>query len=305
MEIDLTNHIVPTIIPYHLLSFWTGMWNPPPLHNLNAFEKLLELSLGLEIDYSDLTIELFAITRKRILQQSSTNVVTFDLEDGQYLYVTRADRDYTVYQVESNADVAPDILRAITYREWNTNSDTRTRIAQIPPNMAWTHRFTWPKLSNNYLWRMPSQIKPTSNDAYIVLMPGAQGQSKVAYTGVTRQYPIMTDLGYTSAHHEFVGGATQPSVSYPMINLSHPWIPDESGYMKLRYTIRMSAETHVRLHLYPDYQSYTPPLATGDTWLPESPAFWLRQTLELPILTTQNPKMKTVAVPCIPFEIST
>jgi hypothetical protein len=184
--------------------------------------------------------------------------------------------------VESNADVAPHRLRAITYREWNTNSDTRTRIAQIPPNMAWTHRFTWPQLSNNYIWRMPRQIKPTGDDSYIVLMPGGQGQTLIAGTHINHQHQILDQLDYNSQHHQFAGSTTQPHVSYPMINLSHPWIPDETGYMKFRYSIWMSAETHVRLHLYLDYQSYTPPLLTDNSWLPESPPFWLRQTTDLP-----------------------
>jgi hypothetical protein len=97
--------------------------------------------------------------------------MTYDFEDGQYLYVTRADRDFTLYQVGSNMDVAPQTLRTINYIEWNTNADTQTRIAQIPPNMAWTHCFTWPKLDNNYLWHMPLGIKTNSANAYIVLMP--------------------------------------------------------------------------------------------------------------------------------------
>jgi hypothetical protein len=63
MNIDFTNYIVPTMIPYHLLAFWTGVWDPPPLQNLTAFERLLDLSLGFELDYSDLTIELFAVTK--------------------------------------------------------------------------------------------------------------------------------------------------------------------------------------------------------------------------------------------------
>jgi hypothetical protein len=111
------------------------------LQNLHTFQSLADLSIGMTFDYSDLTIELFSITRC-LLQHTSTNVMTFDFEDGQYLYVTRADRDYTVYQVSSNQEVAPSVLHCITYIEWNINCDSRTRITQIPPNMAWSHRFT-------------------------------------------------------------------------------------------------------------------------------------------------------------------
>jgi len=85
MEIDFTNYIMPTIVPYHLLAFWTGIWDPPTIHNLQAFQTLVDLSLGFQFDYSDLTIELFSITRQRILQHASTTVMIYDFEDGQYL----------------------------------------------------------------------------------------------------------------------------------------------------------------------------------------------------------------------------
>lgn len=85
MTIDFTNYILPTVIPYHLLSFWTGVWDPPTLHNLQAFQSLLDISVGFVFDYSDLNIELFSITRQRILQHASTTVMIYDFEDGQYL----------------------------------------------------------------------------------------------------------------------------------------------------------------------------------------------------------------------------
>jgi len=90
-----------------------------------------------------------------------------------------------------------------------------------------------------------------------------------------------------------------------MINLTHPWVPDETGFMKFKYNIRMSAETHVRLHLYPDYSNPVPPLITEDDMVVTTPQFWRRQTMELPILNTRNPKMKNVAIPCLPFELNT
>jgi hypothetical protein len=64
MEIDFTNYIMPTIVPYHLLAFWTGIWDPPTIHNLQAFQTLVDLSLGFQFEYSDLTIELFSIHAK-------------------------------------------------------------------------------------------------------------------------------------------------------------------------------------------------------------------------------------------------
>jgi hypothetical protein len=136
-------------------------------------------------------------------------------------------------------------------------------------------------------------------------MPGAQGQRQVAATRLPLQYEIIPRIEYVDAHEIFVGSTTQSQVSYPQMNLTHPWVPDEMGYMKFRYQICMSAETHVRLHLLPDYTNSLPPLITeSDDLALDTPQFWRRQTLYLPTLTNENAKMKTMAIPCLPYEIN-
>jgi hypothetical protein len=82
MTIDFTRSLLPTIIPYQLFFFWTGAWHNAKTQNLKTFAGLVKLSLGMTIQHSDLTIELYAITRERLLQQGATNVTTFDFEDG-------------------------------------------------------------------------------------------------------------------------------------------------------------------------------------------------------------------------------
>jgi hypothetical protein len=151
MTIDFTQSLLPTIIPYHLFSFWTGAWDHSNTQNLRTFAGLLKLALGMTIHHSDLTIELYTITRERLLQQGATNVTTFDFEDRQYLYITRADRDFEIYQISSLTDISPRNLRVINNKEFHYMLDTYTRIAQLPPNMTLTHRFTWPQLDHNYI----------------------------------------------------------------------------------------------------------------------------------------------------------
>jgi hypothetical protein len=46
---------------------------------------------------SDLTIEVFAVTWQLLLQQGSTNTITYDFEIGQNLVILLADRDLETY----------------------------------------------------------------------------------------------------------------------------------------------------------------------------------------------------------------
>jgi len=59
--------------------------------------------------------------------------------------------------------------------------------------------------------------------------------------------PVKT--GYAS----YITNNIQTRVSYRKLHLAQPRIPDEIGYMKFRYAIRMTAETHLLFHLLPDH----------------------------------------------------
>jgi len=296
MNIDFTQLLIPYIIPYQLLTFWTGTWKPDMDQNALTFKHLILKATGLTFDYSDLTIELFNVTLERLLQQGTTNVTTFDCED-RHMYITLADRDYKTYQVSSLQDVAPDKLRCPTHTEWNSTTDSYTKIAQIPPNMAWTRRFVWPQLGHGYLWDIGINID--DHNGYCVLMPGAQGIEQVnTMTKVTLQNEIITNHIFQANKDRLTGSTIWPRVSYPRMHITHPWVPDEAGYMRFRYIIRMSAQTHVRIHLVPDHINPLP-----DHINPHAPHYWRRQVLFMPIITNEDARMKTVNIPCLPYEI--
>jgi len=102
-------------------------------------------------EYSDLTIELFSITRERLLQQVQTNLTTWGFESGEYLYILLADRDYETYTIRSTEDCAPTAQHAVNVTGWDDIDDFYTKLGQIPVKLAWSRRFTWPKLDHNYL----------------------------------------------------------------------------------------------------------------------------------------------------------
>jgi len=304
MSLDFTRTFTPNIIPYQPLSFWTGTWDDTPTQNMLTFQHLLDASTGITFNYSDLTIELFAVTRERLLQQGTTNVTTFDFEDGQHLYITRADRDYEIYTVSQLSDLNPQKLRCVTHREWHRYADSYTRIAQIPPNMAWTHRFTWPQLDHGYMWDLARTTRIQHPTAYAVLMPGAQGVGKTSATTLTHQREMIADHSYQDNHNTFTGSTTQPRVAYPRMHLTPPYVADETGFMRFRFVIRMIAETHTIIHLLPDHTNDPVPIMTPDDITTDTPLYWRGQTIYMPILSTGNAKMKELTFPCFPYTVN-
>jgi len=72
-------------------------------------------------------------------------------------------------------------------------------------------------------------------------------------TKVTLQNEIITDHIYDRDGYQLTGSTIQPRVSYPRMHITHPWVPDETGFMRFRYIARMNAATHMKIHLVPDH----------------------------------------------------
>jgi len=69
----------------------TGMWDRATQNTLK-FYNLHNVTSGTTFLYSRLTVEVYAVTRQRLLQQGSTNTITYDFETSEHLYVLEADR---------------------------------------------------------------------------------------------------------------------------------------------------------------------------------------------------------------------
>jgi hypothetical protein len=67
----------PFVIPFHTLTFWTGLWDKTT-QNLRNASTVQDISTGVNFLEGELTIEVLAVIRKRLLQQGSTNT-TYDL----------------------------------------------------------------------------------------------------------------------------------------------------------------------------------------------------------------------------------
>jgi hypothetical protein len=65
------------------------------------------MSTGTTFIESELTIEIFAVTRQRLLQQGLTNTTTYDFETSQNLYILLADRDMETYTLTDATSCGP------------------------------------------------------------------------------------------------------------------------------------------------------------------------------------------------------
>jgi hypothetical protein len=91
-DLDFSVNKHPYVIPYQTLIFWTGMWDRATQNTLN-FYNLHNVTSGTTFLYSLLTVEVYAVTRQRLLQIGSTNTITYGFETAEHLYVVEADRD--------------------------------------------------------------------------------------------------------------------------------------------------------------------------------------------------------------------
>lgn len=195
---------------------------------------------------------MFAVTRQRLLQQGSTNTTTYNFETSENLYILLADRDLEAYTLTDIQSCGPLAAHIPISTGFNSMEDSYTKIAEIPHKMMWSKKFPWPRLHHGYMWRLPIDIQ--NPDSFNVLMPGAQGEINVNDNNrLTQQEEILTSQLYSLGEVVYTSNTIQPRVSYPRMHMAQPKIPDETGIMKFRYAIRMSAETHLLFHLIPDH----------------------------------------------------
>lgn len=167
--------------------------------------------------------------------------------------------------------------------------DSYTKLAEIPQRMMWSKTWTWPRLQNGYMWHIPEYINNSAS--FNILMPGAQAQAQIGNNRIiTQQEEIITHKLRSIADDIYATSNIQPRVSYPRLHMAQPLIPDETGTMKFRYAARISAETRILFHLFPDYIGHGEKL------------FWERQKINLPQTTTAD-KDNVHLVPCMPYDI--
>lgn len=288
----------PIIVPYQILGFWTGTWLPDEQQALNNSimipRKLIrqEVLDGIQFLRGDIDIELHNVSRKRILNQGTTNIVTWDIENTQNLIIGWNDRQFKSigYKDWTSADVAEQ-PRTKSSTLWDYVSDL-VKKEELPPRHCYKHTVTFPTPSYNQAYK-PNDYWDKTGARYLV--PGITGQTQMA---ATDEYNITTatynnqfvnqtqEIAYQTDNKDIYSiQQVQPLVSYPRMLLGKPEIKGEAGNIKLIYKVKVTTNLHTVLIFKPDIESKA--------------TFRIRQWQELPVVEGQ--KNETCNVPCHPY----
>jgi len=105
------------------------------------------------------------------------------------------------------------------------------------------------------MWRIPVAVDNPAT--YNMMMPGAQELQVTDKNNISQQEEIMTNKLQQVSDATYTSITVKPRVSCPRLHMGQPKVPDETGMMKFRYAIQMSAETHVLFHPYPDMRNFS------------------------------------------------
>ena len=257
----------PLLIPYMQFGFWTGSWfsdeNRTP--NRIKFDTFMSdsLSIGMKPLSSRLRIENFAVTRQRLLQGGSTNVLTMDFEITQNLFMLHDQRRGYTFEWNSGVQLNPwklspesnlrvagpmfDEMGNITNPAMGNVVDKYTREA-IPQTEAWEKTWNWEdQLSHNYIYRVMPEAGYTESN-----MPNATGAIDIDASELTGPNSEIIDETRTVSGVTYQQDSTQNRTSCPMLAIGQPPIPDETGRMKFAYYIKVEQEMWTRFWLRED-----------------------------------------------------
>lgn len=276
----------PYIIPYQTVGFWGSMWDQTNIgdnNSINIMKALNNVALGVTWIKGEITFEVYAVTRQRLLT-GTTNQTTWDFETSQNMFIADADREPENYNLASAAATGPLAQHTTQTLLFNPNNDRYTKY-ELPQRNQYTREINFQKLHNNYMWRT-LDISAESN--FRSLIPMSEGvytttSANVRQTEFTDETTAYATSGVTTRQTLF-----RDRTSYPRMHVAQPQVPDETGYMKFRYTVRMSTKLHLNYHMYPDYGSH------------KNLQYMHRQTMPLPQVTSTNG-----IVTCMPYEINT
>lgn len=125
---------------------------------------------------------------------------------------------------------------------------------EVPQRHKYTFKVNFEKqLSKQTHWS-PIDITDAAN--YTYLIPGAQCTETVDGVAITKQRQY-TRLENKNGSIQWSKDIFQNMQSWPMLTVGQPKVPDETGYMKFRFQIRMSVRLHVLFHLLPQWANNT------------------------------------------------
>nr|AVM80381.1 capsid protein [Ambidensovirus sp.] len=284
LDVNFVTNQNPYIIPYHMAGFWGSMWDSTNIldnNTISIMKALNAISIGVTWIKGIITFELYSVCRQRLLT-GTTSQTTWDFETSQNLFIADADREPETYDVASSEATGPLNQQTKNTSLFNANNDRYTKY-ELPQRHMYTREINFEELHNNYMWK-PVDFSNAAN--YRTMIPTAEGVEITTKANTKIEELTQENDAYATSKITTKQSTFRNRTSHPRMHIAQPYVPDETGFMKFRYQVRMSTELHLNFHLLPDYGSST------------QMEYFKRQTLQLPQIADKG------TVICMPYEIN-
>nr|QTE04068.1 MAG: VP [Phylloscopus proregulus Brevihamaparvovirus] len=249
------------VVPYQTIPFWFNRFDDTSYatkQNYAIWNALEGQAWGMDWNHGSIKIDVISCTRQRLLQTGTTNTLTWDFETSQNLIIAECTRTPLVYNV-AVADLSGQQFNINTCKTrdstyWNDGMDM-TDVTEVPQRMRWEKHINFAKLGHGNVWE-PIQAAVTNNTKN-KMIPGRTQFASAGGTVTTRgNYAKLTNI----THQESTGSTAAKVVNdsfvepkhYPGLVIHQPHIPDETGFMKFRYQVRVETELDVNFHMFPE-----------------------------------------------------
>lgn len=279
-KLDFTTNTDPIVLLYQSLSWW---FPTSVSQNRKVYDGLCDIAWGMQFHKGEIEIEVYAVTRERLLEGGSTNYKTYDFETSQNLFLTTYDRSPQV-AILNGAQWFNGKLQYENIRHnddpFNPDQDYYTR-EEIPQRTKKTIDIHFTNLHHNNIWKVIKstdtlQVSKNNNQTTVVatLIPGPQENEPY---GVATNATTANNSELLQNNSARLTKATMWNrATYPMKILHPPSVNDETGRMKWVYECRISTKLHTTFHLWPDF---------NDNFVDD---MLIRQTWQLPSTTQVN-----------------
>lgn len=277
VNFDFTTNTSPIALAYQVLDWW---FPNDTNQNKRNYDALAGIAMGQIWKGGTITLEVYAVTRQRLLQGGATNYLTYDFETSQNLFFSKWDRvggEYVYPQRPAGQTYVPFPNVRANNDAFDPTQDGVTR-EEIPQRERKTINLHFNHPHHNYLWKpVLSQnlaTRAAAREMTVVTIPGPPGVWSSPAVGTefgTKLSEFIDETPEDGPHKQSVWNRS----TYPMYAVHPPLVEDETGQMKWRYQMKVSTELHTDFFLPPDYNRGL----TND--------IYQRQLLTQPSLTVQ------------------
>lgn len=163
VDLDYTATVNPIILHYQALEFWVPI---PDQRNWKIFCDIGRSCRGFELHRGKIFVEVWSITRQRLLQGGTTNYNTFDFETSQNLIISRADRRFLNWQYPADSPGVTNVIKprmASIRLDFDKTFDERIDYAftreELPQRHLKVIDVNFPPLRHNYIWDQTNLIE--------------------------------------------------------------------------------------------------------------------------------------------------